>query len=94
MKSIALLLLLIGIILITIGISKTNTETCPTKIETRTVSTNYLNEILSGPDNYKNIFEFRNIGIHDSDANYKDSNTNFSDNLNTPNNDLNIHNVI
>ena len=46
MKSIALLLLLIGIILIVLGISKTNKRKCPTDIEYRTVSNNYLEETL------------------------------------------------
>ena len=55
MKSIALLLLLIGVILITLGISKTTDKACPTQIETRTVSTNYLNNVLESPDNFKSI---------------------------------------
>ena len=65
MKSIALLLLLIGIILIVLGVSKTNKRKCPTDIEYRTVSNNYLEDVLSSQDNYKSIFNNINIGIPD-----------------------------
>jgi len=87
MKSLALLLLLIGIILITIGISKTNTEGCPTKIETRKISSRYLDNVLEGPDNYKNIFEDKNIGIPDSN---KSDNQN---DLDYDSSNSNIHNI-
>lgn len=63
MKSIALLLLLIGIILIVLGISKTNNTKCPTDIEYRTVSNNYLEDVLSSRDNYKDIFDYTNLGV-------------------------------
>lgn len=86
MKSIALLLLLIGVILITLGISKTNTDKCPTKIETRMVSGNYLNDVLESPDNYKSIFEDRVIGIPDKENSYRSDDT---DN----NSHSNIHNM-
>lgn len=66
MKSIALLLLLIGIILIVLGVSKTNKRKCPTDIEYRTVSNNYLDDVLSSKDNYKGLFNYRNIGIPDN----------------------------
>jgi cell division protein FtsN len=86
MKSIALLLLLIGVILITLGISKNNTDACPTKIETRTVSGNYLSNVLESPDNYKSIFEDRVIGIPDSLNTYKVTDNEYD-------NQSNIHNM-
>ena len=86
MKSIALLLLLIGVILITLGISKTTNKACPTQIETRTVSTNYLNNVLESPDNFKSIFEDRVIGIPDSSDG---SSFSYNDN----NDYSNLHNI-
>ena len=86
MKSIALLLLLIGVILITLGISRTTTKACPTQIETRTVSTNYLDNILESPDNFKSIFEDRVIGVPDNSDGYSFS---YKDN----NNYSNLHNT-
>lgn len=86
MKSIALLLLLIGVVLITLGISKTNTKACQTKIETRTVSTNNLDNILESPDNFKSIFEDRVIGVPDNSDGYSFS---YNDN----NNYSNLHNT-
>ena len=64
--TIALLLLLIGVILIVLGISKTNKGKCPTDIEYRTVSNNYLEDVLSSQDNYESIFNNKNIGIPDN----------------------------
>lgn len=87
MKSIALLLLLIGIILIVLGISKTNKGKCPTDIEYRTVSNNYLEDVLSSQDNYKSIFNNRNIGIPDISMGDED-------NADSDNEQQNIHNII
>ena len=87
MKSIALLLLLIGIILIVLGISKTNKEKCPTNIEYRTVSNNYLEDVLSSQDNYNSIFNDRNIGIPDNTMT-NDYSTDSDDD------EQNIHNII
>ena len=86
MKSIALLLLLIGVILITLGISRTTTQACPTQIETRSVSTNYLDNLLESPDNFKSIFEDRVIGVPDNSDGYSFS---YKDN----NNYSNLHNT-
>lgn len=87
MKSIALLLLLVGIILIVLGISKTNKGKCPTDIEYRTVSNNYLEDVLSSQDNYKSIFNDRNIGIPDNTMD-KENDADSDDD------EQNIHNII
>ena len=74
MRSIALLLLLLGIILITLGISKNSTSACPQNTETRTVSNTYMNDILSTDNNYKHIFTDTNLGIPDSELGFVDNN--------------------
>ena len=84
MKSIALLLLLIGVILIVLGISKTNKRKCPTDIEYRTVSNNYLEDVLSSQDNYESIFNNKNIGIPDNNMDKESNNGGIQ----------NIHNMI
>ena len=94
MKSIVLLLLLIGVILITLGITKTNTKKCPIDIQRRTVDDTYLNKILSSSENYKQIFNYSNIGIPDNLSKFGNSNNESNLDQDDDNNSDNIHNMI
>ena len=90
MKSIVLLLLLIGIILVTLGVSKGQQKKCPIEVQTKAVSDSYLNQILSSADNYKDIFSYGNIGIPNKNLSTEKSN----EQSNGDDDNDNIHNLI